>query len=61
MDDLRIINKVSGKPIGRKQVPPMAPVDLVSDVKIDDGRLYYDKRWYVYKFFLTVGDHLVYI
>lgn len=46
MDDLRIINKVSGKPIGRKQVPPMAPVDLVSDVKIDDGRLYYDKRWF---------------
>ena len=45
MDDLRIINKVSGKPINRKQLTPVGPVDMVTDVKIDDGRLYYDKRW----------------
>lgn len=46
MDDLRIINKVSGKPLGRKPIPTIGPVDIISDVKIDDGRLYYDKRWF---------------
>jgi hypothetical protein len=45
MDDLRIINKVGGKPLGRKPIPTIGPFDIVADVKIDDGRLYYDKRW----------------
>ena len=56
MDDLRIINKVSGKPIGRKQVAPLPPVDLVSDCKIDDGRLYYDKRWFVYFYYYCICE-----
>ncbi|XP_052219911.1 sin3 histone deacetylase corepressor complex component SDS3-like isoform X2 [Dreissena polymorpha] len=47
MDDLRIINKVSGKPMGRKpSVPTIGPVDVIPDVKIDDGRLFFDKRWF---------------
>ncbi|KAL3857894.1 hypothetical protein ACJMK2_012522 [Sinanodonta woodiana] len=44
LDDLRIINKVSGKPINRKPVPPPSPIEGLADVKIEDGRLYYDKR-----------------
>jgi len=46
MDDLRIINKVSGKPLSRKPITPIGPMDIIPDVKIDDGRLYYDKRWF---------------
>ncbi|XP_046568222.1 sin3 histone deacetylase corepressor complex component SDS3-like [Haliotis rubra] len=45
-DDLRIINKVSGKPINKKPAPVPTPIEGVSDVKIDDGKLYYDKRWF---------------
>jgi len=45
MDDLRIINKVGGKPLSRKPIPTIGPVDMITDVKIDDGRLYFDKRW----------------
>ncbi|KAK3595712.1 hypothetical protein CHS0354_025334 [Potamilus streckersoni] len=44
--DLRIINKVSGKPVNRKPLPPPSPIEGLADVKIDDGRLYYDKRWF---------------
>ncbi|WAR02542.1 SDS3-like protein [Mya arenaria] len=46
MDDLRIINKVGGKPLGRKPIPTIGPIDIITDVKIEDGRLYYDKRWF---------------
>ena len=50
MDDLRIINKVSGKPLQKKpqSIPPnMTAAEYLFDARIDDGRLYYDKRWYV--------------
>ncbi|KAL5016824.1 hypothetical protein ScPMuIL_006413 [Solemya velum] len=46
MEDLRYIQKVSGKPINKKPNPPASPVENLSDIKIDDGRLYYDKRWF---------------
>ncbi|KAK3084624.1 hypothetical protein FSP39_016469 [Pinctada imbricata] len=48
MDDLRIINKVSGKPVTKKvNPPPPPPIEpTVAEAKIDDGRLYYDKRWF---------------
>ncbi|XP_064612355.1 sin3 histone deacetylase corepressor complex component SDS3-like isoform X3 [Liolophura sinensis] len=47
MEDLKIINKVSGKPIHRKpnQTPTMH-LELPTEARIDDGRLYYDKRWF---------------
>ena len=50
MDDLRIINKVSGKPLQTKpqSIPPnMSTTEYIYDARIDDGRLYYDKRWQV--------------
>ncbi len=50
MDDLKIINKVSGKPLQKKpqSIPPnMTAAEYLYDARIDDGRLYYDKRWYV--------------
>lgn len=46
MDDLRIINKVSGKPVSKKVTPHPSPIEpIIAEAKIDDGRLYYDKRW----------------
>ncbi len=48
MEDLKIINKVSGKPLQRKTqtIPPnMTAAEYLYDARIDDGRLYYDKRW----------------
>ena len=51
MDDLRIINKVSGKPLQKKpqSIPPnMTAAEYLFDARIDDGRLYYDKRWCVH-------------
>ncbi|XP_041348987.1 sin3 histone deacetylase corepressor complex component SDS3-like isoform X2 [Gigantopelta aegis] len=45
-DDLRIINKVSGRPFQKKVTPPPAMIDCVSDVKMEDGKLFYDKRWF---------------
>ncbi|KAK2171142.1 hypothetical protein NP493_1099g00024 [Ridgeia piscesae] len=50
LEDLRIINKVSGKPINRKTVvstlPPASSSENVYEARIDDGRLYFDKRWF---------------
>ncbi|KAI0227575.1 Sin3 histone deacetylase corepressor complex component SDS3 [Lamellibrachia satsuma] len=50
LEDLRIINKVSGKPVNRKtvvqSVPPASCSDNVYEARIDDGRLYFDKRWF---------------
>ncbi|XP_022337531.1 sin3 histone deacetylase corepressor complex component SDS3-like isoform X4 [Crassostrea virginica] len=47
MDDLRIINKVSGKPVSKKVTPHPSPIEpIIAEAKIDDGRLYYDKRWF---------------
>lgn len=46
-DDLRILNKVSGKPLAKKPQPsPLPIVDITLDVKIDDGKLFCDKRWF---------------
>ena len=50
LEDLQIINKVSGKPMTKKVLPlPTAPItksdDNVYDARIDDGRLFYEKRW----------------
>ena len=53
MEDLRIINKVSGKPLQKKpqSIPPnMTAAEYLFDARIDDGRLYYDKRWYIIKY-----------
>ncbi|XP_048757371.1 sin3 histone deacetylase corepressor complex component SDS3-like isoform X2 [Ostrea edulis] len=47
MEDLRIINKVSGKPVSKKVTPHPSPLEpIIAEAKIDDGRLYYDKRWF---------------
>ncbi|XP_033748298.1 sin3 histone deacetylase corepressor complex component SDS3-like isoform X1 [Pecten maximus] len=46
MDDLRIINKVSGKPISKKSNLVHSPLETTVEARIDDGRLYYDKRWF---------------
>lgn len=48
MEDLRIINKVSGKPFNKKlsSNPTPNPIQSMSEIKIDDGRLFYDKRWF---------------
>ena len=62
LEDLRIINKISGKPLGKK--PPttsclsslyhgastpggstVGVADNIYDARIDDGRLYYEKKW----------------
>lgn len=49
IDDLRIINKVSGKPLTKKiTTSPPSPVENCSELKIEDGRLFYDKRWLVH-------------
>ena len=56
MDDLRIINKVSGKPLQKKpqSIPPnMTAAEYLFDARIDDDRLYYDKRWYVSSYSTT--------
>ncbi|OWF52146.1 sin3 histone deacetylase corepressor complex component SDS3-like isoform X2 [Mizuhopecten yessoensis] len=45
-DDLRIINKVSGKPISKKTNLMQSPLETTVEARIDDGRLYYDKRWF---------------
>ncbi|XP_025089217.1 sin3 histone deacetylase corepressor complex component SDS3-like isoform X2 [Pomacea canaliculata] len=46
-EDMRILNKVSGKPLAKKLPPVPTPVvDMNLDVKIEDGKLYYDKRWF---------------
>ncbi|XP_062600232.1 sin3 histone deacetylase corepressor complex component SDS3-like [Saccostrea cucullata] len=47
LEDLRIINKVSGKPVSKKVTPHPSPMEtIIAEAKIDDGRLYYDKRWF---------------
>ncbi|KAK3756172.1 hypothetical protein RRG08_064279 [Elysia crispata] len=48
MDDLRVMLKVSGKPVAKKQMLPSQNSMLESsfDVRIEDGRLWYDKKWY---------------
>ncbi|XP_063397083.1 sin3 histone deacetylase corepressor complex component SDS3-like isoform X2 [Mytilus trossulus] len=47
IDDLRIINKVSGKPFTKKITSsPPSPIENNSELKIEDGRLFYDKRWF---------------
>ncbi|GFN97001.1 sin3 histone deacetylase corepressor complex component sds3 [Plakobranchus ocellatus] len=48
MDDLRVMLKVSGKPVAKKQMSPSQNpmLDSSSDVRIEDGRLWYDKKWY---------------
>ncbi|RUS87167.1 hypothetical protein EGW08_005099 [Elysia chlorotica] len=48
MDDLRVMLKVSGKPVAKKQMLPShtSMVESSSDVRIEDGRLWYDKKWY---------------
>ena len=62
LEDLRIINKISGKPMGKKPQQPSAGStpfagsssgggcsgggsDNLYDARIDDGRLYYEKKW----------------
>jgi len=48
MEDLRIINKVSGKPLKKAALVTIqaANHDSVYEARIDDGRLYFDKRWF---------------
>ena len=48
---LPFILQVSGKPINRKPQSTTSIVstnnsDIIYDARIDDGRLYYDKKWF---------------
>ncbi|KAH9518652.1 Sin3 histone deacetylase corepressor complex component SDS3 [Bulinus truncatus] len=46
--DLRVLLKVSGKPVAKKPVvtTPGPLTENTSDVRIEDGRLWYDKKWF---------------
>ncbi|CAL1543336.1 unnamed protein product [Lymnaea stagnalis] len=46
--DIRLLLKVSGKPVAKKQIiaSPSPVPENSSDVRIEDGRLWYDKKWY---------------
>ncbi|XP_005107375.1 sin3 histone deacetylase corepressor complex component SDS3 [Aplysia californica] len=46
--DLRVMMKVSGKPVAKKQMlsNQNSLLDTSSDVRIEDGRLWYDKKWF---------------
>ena len=49
-EDLAIISKISGRPLAKKPLTTAVPspagnVDIVYDARIDDGRLYYEKKW----------------
>ena len=55
MEDIRIIQKISGKLVQRKSMPTQPCMahssqtpqhQILYDARIDDGRLYYDKKWY---------------
>jgi len=55
LEDILILNKVSGKLVPRKNLssPAISSHNLTQqqssflfDARIDDGRLYYDKKWY---------------
>jgi len=47
MTDLRVMMKVSGKPVAKKPiVGNQGLLDSSSDVRIEDGRLWYDKKWF---------------
>jgi len=52
MQDLRVMMKVSGKPVVKKQLGGSSAGQREmmevsgSDVRIEDGRLWYDKKWY---------------
>ncbi|KAK6190953.1 hypothetical protein SNE40_002711 [Patella caerulea] len=45
MHDIQYLNKISGKPI-KKSMLSSSPMDNINDVRIEDGKLYYDKRWF---------------
>uniref|UniRef100_A0A0B7AU47 Sin3 histone deacetylase corepressor complex component SDS3 n=2 Tax=Arion vulgaris TaxID=1028688 RepID=A0A0B7AU47_9EUPU len=46
LDDLRVMLKVSGKPVAKKQIiaPQNPPADNSSDVRIEDGRLWFQRN-----------------
>jgi hypothetical protein len=45
-EDLDMLNKVSGRPLSKKPQPSLLPlIDTTIDVRIDDNRLFYEKRW----------------
>lgn len=48
-EDLKIINKVGGKSYTQKKQPPPASTNdepVSCDARIEDGKLYFEKRWY---------------
>jgi len=46
LEDLKLINKVSGKPYRCKPQQSSSNEDTGSfDARIEDGRVYYEKRW----------------
>ncbi|CAG5116092.1 unnamed protein product, partial [Candidula unifasciata] len=48
LDDLHVMLKVSGKPLAKKQFLSQQNLqsEPSSDVRIEDGRLWYDKKWF---------------
>ena len=49
-EDLKLINKVSGKPLHNRKQPQQSSSNDETcsyDARIEDGKLYFEKRWYV--------------
>lgn len=46
-DDLHVMLKVSGKPVAKREAVAQqsAVNDGTAEVRIEDGRLWYDKKW----------------
>lgn len=47
IEDLKTLNKMPSRPLQKKPMSPTNSMDgnLTMEAKIEDGRLYYDKRW----------------
>lgn len=49
MEDLKILNKISGKPISRKPQPVPTPISTQEhrfEARIEDGKLFYEEKWF---------------
>lgn len=48
IEDLKTLNKMPSRPLQKKPMSPTNNIDgsLTMEAKIEDGRLYYDKRWF---------------
>ena len=48
-EDLEMLHKVSGRPFSKTNKPSLiSMVESSLDVRIDDNRLFYEKKWSVF-------------